>query len=157
MHERFMREALEQAALGAAAGEVPIGAVLVVEGCVVARAFNQPIGRTDPTAHAEVLVLREGARAANNYRLPQATLYVTIEPCIMCVGALVQARVREVVFGSAEPRTGALVSTLRGMELAGINHRFGVTGGVCEEECRAVLQAFFRTRRQAVGVAEDPA
>jgi tRNA(adenine34) deaminase len=153
-NQRFMREALEQAALGADAGEVPIGAVLVMENRVVARAFNQPIGRTDPTAHAEVLVLRDAARAAKNYRLPEATVYVTIEPCIMCVGALVQARVREVVFGSTEPRTGALVSTLRGMELAGINHRFEVSGGVCEEECRALMQSFFRAKRQAPGTAE---
>lgn len=151
-----MREALEQAALGANAGEVPIGAVLVLDDRVVARAFNQPIGRTDPTAHAEVLVLREAARALGNYRVTDAAVYVTIEPCIMCVGALVQARVRDVVFGAAEPRTGALVSTLRGMELAGLNHRFTVTGSVCEEECRALMQAFFRAKRQA-GVAEDPA
>jgi tRNA(Arg) A34 adenosine deaminase TadA len=157
LHERFMREALEQAARGADAGEVPIGAVLVVDDRVVARAFNQPIGCSDPTAHAEVLVLREAARAASNYRLPGATHYVTIEPCIMCVGALVQARVREVVFGAAEPRTGALVSTLKGMELGGINHRFEVTGGVCEEECRAVMQTFFRTKRQAFRAVEDPA
>jgi tRNA(Arg) A34 adenosine deaminase TadA len=152
-----MREALAQAALGAEAGEVPIGAVLVVGDRVAARAFNQPIGRSDPTAHAEVLVLRDASRTLKNYRLPEATLYVTIEPCIMCVGALVQARVREVVFGAAEPRTGALVSTLRGMELAGINHRFAVTGGVCEEECRAVMQAFFRAKRQAAAAVEDPA
>ena len=150
-----MREALEQAALGADAGEVPIGAVLVMDGRVVARAFNQPIGRVDPTAHAEVLVLRAAALAVGNYRLPDATLYVTIEPCIMCVGALVQARVREVVFGSAEPRTGALESTLRAMDLPGINHRFVVTGGVCEAECRELMQSFFRARRQTVGAVED--
>jgi tRNA(adenine34) deaminase len=154
-HESFMREALAEAGRAAEAGEVPIGAVLVMDDQVVARAFNQPIGRTDPTAHAEVLVLREAARAAGNYRLTGTVLYVTIEPCLMCVGALVHARVREVVFGAAEPRTGALVSTLRGMELAHLNHHFEVTGGVCEEECRAVMQAFFRARRQNGAAAED--
>ena len=111
MPAEFMRAALEQAKLGAAAGEVPIGAVLVVNGRIISEAFNQPIGSVDPTAHAEVLVLREAARALGNYRLTDATVYVTIEPCLMCVGALVHARVREVVYGATEPKTGALVCT----------------------------------------------
>ncbi len=146
--EPYMREAIAQARLGAASGEVPVGAVLVVDGAVVARAFNQPIGRTDPTAHAEILVLREGALAVQNYRLVDATLYVTIEPCLMCVGALVHARVREVVFGAPEPKTGALVSAVAGLELPGLNHRFAVTAGVCADECRELIQAFFRERRR---------
>jgi len=147
-HESFMREALAQARLGAGSGEVPVGAVLVVEGAVVARAFNQPIGRTDPTAHAEILVLREAAQAVANYRLVDATLYVTIEPCLMCVGALVHARVREVVFGAPEPKTGALVSAVRALDIPTLNHRFAVTSGVLEDECRELMQAFFRERRR---------
>jgi tRNA(adenine34) deaminase len=148
-HERFMRTALEQAGLGAAAGEVPIGAILVVNDSIVAEAFNQPIGSLDPTAHAEVLVLREAARALGNYRLTEATVYVTVEPCLMCVGALVHARVREVVYGATEPKTGALVSAVRALELPGLNHRFAITGGVLEAECRAVMQKFFWDRRRA--------
>ena len=146
-HEDFMRAALEQARLGAAAGEVPVGAVVVVNDRLIAQAFNQPIGSVDPTAHAEVLVLREAARAMGNYRLTDAVVYVTVEPCLMCVGALVHARVREVVYGAAEPKTGALVSAVSGLELPGLNHRFQVVGGVCEEECRALMQSFFRDRR----------
>ena len=149
-HETFMEAAIEQARRGVEAGEVPIGAVLVVNGEIVARAFNQPITSVDPTAHAEVLVLREAARAAGNYRLIDATVYVTLEPCLMCVGALVHARVREVVYGAAEPKTGALVSTLRALESPGLNHRFAVTGGVLEEQCRTLVQEFFRGQRAKV-------
>jgi tRNA(Arg) A34 adenosine deaminase TadA len=146
-HEEFMQAALEEARLGLASGEVPIGAVLVVDGSIVARAFNQPIRAADPTAHAEVLVVREAARRAANYRLMEATVYVTVEPCLMCVGALVHARVREVVYGAPEPKSGALGSTVNGVDLPGLNHRFAVTGGVLESECRALMQAFFRERR----------
>ena len=142
-----MQAALEQARLGLAAGEVPIGAVVASDGRVVARAYNQPIAAVDPTAHAEILVLREAARLLGNYRLTDATVYVTVEPCLMCVGALVHARVREVVYGAPEPRTGALVSVVRGLELPGLNHRFAVTGGVLEGECRELLQQFFRDKR----------
>ena len=147
MHEEFMRAALDEARRGLAAGEVPIGAVLVIDGRVVSRAFNQPIGAVDPTAHAEVLVLREAARAIGNYRLTGATVYVTVEPCLMCVGALVHARVGEVVYGAAEPKAGALVSSSRALESPGLNHRFAVTAGVLEDECRALIQQFFRGRR----------
>jgi len=148
-----MRAALEQARLGLAAGEVPIGAVLVVGDTVVASAFNQPISANDPTAHAEVLVLREAARVLGNYRLTDATVYVTVEPCLMCVGAMVHARVREVVYGAAEPKTGALSSTLRALESPGLNHRFAVTAGVLEDECRSIIQEFFREKRRG-GTAE---
>jgi tRNA(adenine34) deaminase len=142
-----MEMALEEARRGLAAGEVPIGAVIVVDGRIVARAYNQPISTSDPTAHAEMLVLREAGEAAGNYRLNGATLYVTVEPCLMCVGAIVHARVREVVYGAAEPKTGALVSAVRGLDLPGLNHRFKVVGGVCENECRELMQAFFKERR----------
>jgi tRNA(adenine34) deaminase len=145
-----MQEALDEARHALAAGEVPIGAVLVVGGRIVARAFNQPISTSDPTAHAEMLVLREAGRALGNYRLTEATVYVTVEPCLMCVGALVHARVREVVYGAPEPKTGALVSAVQGLELAGLNHRFAVTGGVLEEDCRRLVQEFFRERRRPV-------
>jgi tRNA(adenine34) deaminase len=148
VHDTFMAAALEEARRGLAAGEVPIGAVLVIGGRIVSRAFNQPIGAVDPTAHAEVLVLRDAARQAGNYRLTDATVYVTVEPCLMCVGALVHARVREVVYGAAEPKTGALVSTVRALDTPGLNHRFAVTGGVLEEDGRALLQAFFRDKRR---------
>ena len=148
-HEEFMTAALDQARRALASGEVPIGAVVVIDGRVVASGFNQPISGLDPTAHAEMIALREAARGAGNYRLTDATLYVTVEPCLMCVGALVHARVREVVYGAAEPKSGALVSVLRGLELPGLNHRFAVTGGVLEEECRGLVQLFFQERRQA--------
>jgi tRNA(adenine34) deaminase len=149
IHEDHMRAALEQARLGLGAGEVPIGAVLVVDDRIIARGFNQPIGAVDPTAHAEVLVLREAARAVGNYRLIDAVVYVTVEPCLMCVGALVHARVREVIYGAAEPKAGALVSASRTLERPGLNHRFGVTGGVLEADCRAIIQEFFREKRRA--------
>ena len=147
-HQPFMEAALEQARGGLAAGEVPIGAVIVVDGRIVARAFNQPVSTSDPTAHAEMLVLREAGKAAANSRLTEATLYVTLEPCLMCVGALVHARVREVVYGAREPKTGALVSAVHGLELAGLNHRFTVTGGVLADECRQIVQDFFKDRRR---------
>jgi tRNA(adenine34) deaminase len=148
IHEDFMREALAEAARALAAGEVPIGAVAVADGRIVARGFNQPISAMDPTAHAEIVVLREAARALGNYRLTGVTVYVTVEPCLMCVGALVHARVRDVVYGAAEPRSGALVSTMRGLDTPGLNHRFGVTGAILEAECRDLIQQFFRERRQ---------
>lgn len=146
--DSFMTAALDEARRGLAAGEVPVGAVLVIDDRIVARAFNQPIRAVDPTAHAEVLVLREAARLVGNYRLTEATVYVTVEPCLMCVGALVHARVREVVYGAEEPKSGALVSSVRALELPGLNHRFAVSAGVRAEECRAVIQDFFRERRQ---------
>ncbi len=142
-----MLAALDEARRGLAAGEVPIGAVLAVDGQIVARAFNQPIGAVDPTAHAEVLVLREAAQRLGNYRLTGATLYVTVEPCLMCVGALVHARVAHVVYGAPEPKTGALVSTVRALDVPGLNHRFDVFAGVLENECRELIQTFFRQKR----------
>lgn len=148
-----MGAALDQARLALAAGEVPVGAVLVVGDQVIARAFNQPISANDPTAHAEVLVLREAARVLGNYRLTDATVYVTVEPCLMCVGAMVHARVREVVYGAAEPKAGALVSAIRALESPGLNHRFAVTAGVLEDECRSIIQEFFRDRRRGAAGA----
>ena len=144
----YLGLALAMAREGLAAGEVPVGAVLVDEnGEILARAFNQPIGLHDPTAHAEILVLREGARLRGNYRLPGLSLYVTIEPCVMCLGAILAARVRRVVFGAPDPKGGACVSLFRIPEDARLNHRLEVTGGVREAECRELVQEFFRARR----------
>ena len=145
-HEPFMRLALAQAALARAAGEVPVGAIVVLDGAVVGSGYNQPIGTSDPTAHAEVLALREAARAAGNYRLAGATLYVTVEPCLMCVGAIVHARVATVVYGATDPKGGAVRSLLDPNTLP-LNHRFEAVEGVLAEECRQVLQEFFRSRR----------
>lgn len=147
-HESFMRQALLEARLGAQAGEVPVGAVVVVEGRIVGRGFNRPITSTDPTAHAEIVALREAARAVGNYRLTGATLYVTVEPCLMCAGALVHARVGLLVFGTTEPKAGAVVSTLQALEHGALNHRVDVMEGVLAEECRQVVQEFFQQRRQ---------
>ena len=124
MHDQWMRLALDQARRAEAAGEVPIGAVVVLDGQVIGRGFNRPISDVDPTAHAEMVALREAARAVGNYRLVGADVYVTLEPCLMCVGALVLARVRTVVFGAREPKTGALVSTTQPLEIPTLNHRF---------------------------------
>lgn len=147
MRDDFMQAALEQARLALSAGEVPVGAVLVIDDRIVARGFNQPIGAVDPTAHAEIRVLRDAAKAMGNYRLTDAVVYVTVEPCLMCVGALVHARVREVVYGAPEPKTGALVSSVRGLDVPGLNHRFAITGGVLEDECRDIIQQFFKDKR----------
>jgi tRNA(adenine34) deaminase len=142
-----MSLALAEARNAEAAGEVPVGCVIVLDDRVVGRGFNRPIASVDPTAHAEIVALRDAAREVGNYRLPGATLYVTIEPCLMCVGAMVHARIRRVVFGASEPKAGALGSTVRAQDAPGLNHRLEVTGGVLEEECRAALQAFFKARR----------
>ena len=147
VHDTLMAAALDEARRARDAGEVPIGAVVAIDGVIVGRGFNQPISACDPTAHAEIVAIRDAARITGNYRLTAATLYVTIEPCLMCVGALVHARVGTLVFGAAEPRTGAVTSTVRAAELAGHNHRFDVVSGVREAECRALIQVFFRERR----------
>jgi tRNA(adenine34) deaminase len=142
-----MSAALEQARRARDAGEVPIGAVIALSGEIVGRGFNQPISAADPTAHAEIVAIREAAARIRNYRLTGATLCVTIEPCLMCVGALVHARIATLVYGAAEPRTGAVVSTVRGGELPGHNHRFEVVSGVLEDDCRALIQTFFKEKR----------
>ena len=147
-HEHFMREAIVEARRALDAGEVPVGAVIVIDGRIVGRGFNQPIASRDPTAHAEIVALREAARTAANYRLAGSTLYVTIEPCLMCVGAMVHARVGTLVYGAAEPKSGAIVSAFAAHEMPGLNHRIEVQGGVLDEECRALVQAFFQDRRR---------
>ena len=146
-----MREALGLARQALERGEVPVGAVVVVDGEVAGRGFNQPISSVDPTAHAEIVALRDAARAVGNYRLTGATMCVTIEPCLMCVGALVHARIGRLAFGAAEPKAGAIFSAVRALEHPTLNHRFEVVGGVLEDDCREVLQAFFRDRRRDQG------
>jgi tRNA(adenine34) deaminase len=143
----FMRHALELAAATQGRGEVPIGAVLVREGVVLAEGSNRPIETCDPTAHAEIEALRAGGRALGSYRLTDTTLYVTLEPCVMCASAIVHARVRRVVFGAWDPRAGGAGSLLDVFGAPGLNHRVDVFGGVLAEECGAVLQRFFAERR----------
>lgn len=145
--DSLMMLALEQAILARDKGEVPIGAIVTLGDAIIGRGFNQPIGAGDPTAHAEIVAIREAARTIGNYRLTGATLVVTIEPCLMCVGALVHARIGTLVYGAAELRTGAIDSTVKGGELPGHNHRFEVVGGIRETECRTLLQRFFHERR----------
>jgi tRNA(adenine34) deaminase len=145
--EQLIEQALAEARRAEAAGEVPIGAVIALDDAIVGRGYNQPVSSGDPTAHAEIVAIRDAAARVGNYRLPGAVLAVTIEPCLMCVGALVHARIATLVFGAAEPRTGAVTSTVRGGELPGHNHRFAVVAGVREDECRELMQAFFRARR----------
>ncbi|HLC42177.1 MAG TPA: tRNA adenosine(34) deaminase TadA [Methylomirabilota bacterium] len=145
--EAFMTKALAEARLAFQESEVPVGAVVVLDDEIIGRGHNEPIGQSDPTAHAEILALREAARKTENYRLTGATLYVTLEPCAMCCGALVAARVDRVVFGAEDPKAGAAVSLYRLLDDARLNHQVAVTGGVLAEECSALLQQFFREKR----------
>lgn len=148
--EHWMRRALALAERGAAQGEVPVGAVVVLDGEVVGEGWNQPIGSSDPTAHAEVVALRQAAATLGNYRLPGACLYVTLEPCTMCVGALIHARVQRLVYGTVEPKAGAVRSQLRLLEQEFYNHRPSVTSGVLEQPCRDQLTGFFHQRRAQI-------
>jgi tRNA(adenine34) deaminase len=146
-YETLMDAALEEARRAGEVGEVPIGAVVAVDGEIVGRGFNQPIRSGDPTAHAEIVAIRGAARSVGNYRLTGATLCVTIEPCLMCVGALVHARIGMLVYGASEPKSGAVDSAVRFAELPGVNSRFDVVSGVREEACRALMRSFFKERR----------
>jgi tRNA(adenine34) deaminase len=147
-HETFMALALEEAKKAGQIGEVPVGAILVSEsGAVLATTHNQSIKLADPTAHAEVLALRKAALKINNYRLLDTTLYVTVEPCIMCMGAIVHARIARVVFGTTDPKWGAAGSLYNYAEDDRLNHRVEIIKGVCEPDCRSLMQAFFRARR----------
>ncbi len=143
----YMREALALAALAAAAGEVPVGAVVVKDGRVIGRGYNRPISSQDPTAHAEIVALRDAAQAEGNYRLPGCELYVTLEPCAMCVGAMVHARLARVVYGAKDPKTGACGSIVDLAAIAHWNHHGVFSGGVLAEECGAALRRFFAERR----------
>jgi tRNA(adenine34) deaminase len=145
--EMFMREALRLAREAEAAGEVPVGAVVVMGEEIVGRGFNRPIGLHDPTAHAEMLALREAARTLNNYRLSQAEVFVTLEPCVMCAGALVQARVRRLVFGSRDLRFGGVRSKFRLADSDLLNHRMSVEEGLLGADCVALIERFFQHKR----------
>jgi tRNA(adenine34) deaminase len=147
MHELFMGQALDLARQAAAAGEVPIGAVVVVEGRLAGRGANSPIAKNDPTAHAEILALREAALAVGNYRLEDATLYSTLEPCAMCAGALVAARVKRLVFGARDLRFGGVRSKFRIADSELLNHQVEIVEGILATECVELLQTFFEARR----------
>jgi tRNA(adenine34) deaminase len=146
----FMQKALELGREARRLGEVPVGAVVELDGRVIGEGFNQPIASHDPTAHAEVVALRDAARRIGNYRLTGATLYVTIEPCQMCVGAMIHARIARVVYGAREPKAGAIESAMRAHEHPSLNHRMEATGGILADECREVMQEFFKSRRETV-------
>ncbi len=143
----YMRLALEEAQAAARAGEVPVGAIVVLDGRVLARGSNRTIADCDPTAHAELIVLRGAAKQLGNYRLGGASLYVTIEPCSMCAGAMLQARIARLVYGCDDPKGGAVRSCFAVLDHPALNHRVEVTPGVLSEECAAALQAFFAARR----------
>ncbi len=142
-----MRAALVEARKAMTADEVPIGAIVAIDGAVVAAAFNQPISTVDPTAHAEIRAIRAAAQAMGNYRLTGATLCVTVEPCAMCVGALVHARIGTLIYGAVEPKTGAVISTLKLLDDPSWNHRVSVVSGVMASDCRALMQEFFQKKR----------
>jgi tRNA(adenine34) deaminase len=147
LDRQFMQQAIEQAQLAALAGEVPVGAVLVRDGQVISKAFNKPITNHDPSAHAEMLALRQAADAEQNYRLPGTTLYVTLEPCTMCAGAMLHARVDRIVYGAPDPKTGAAGSVVDVFASKQINHQTSVNGGIMAEECGQLLKTFFKERR----------
>jgi tRNA(adenine34) deaminase len=147
LDRQFMEQALEQAQLAAIAGEVPVGAVIVRNGVVLSKAFNKPITNHDPSAHAEMLALRQAALSEENYRLPGTTLYVTLEPCTMCAGAMLHARVDRIVYGAADPKTGAAGSVLNVFSSKQINHQTVIEGGVMGGECGQLLRDFFKERR----------
>ena len=146
--EEFMRLALDEAQRGLEAGEVPVGAVVVRDGLILGRAHNTPVRLADPTAHAEIMALREAGRRLGNYRLPGATLYVTVEPCPMCCVAALHARLARVVYGALDPKAGAVESLYRLLDDARLNHRVEAAGGVLAEECGAVLRRFFEPKRR---------
>jgi tRNA(adenine34) deaminase len=145
--EVWMQHALELAKQAEAAGEVPVGAVIVLDGDLIAEGWNQPISSSDPTAHAEIIALRQAGEKLGNYRLLDTELYVTLEPCPMCVGAILHARVKRVIFAATDPKTGALGGAYDLLNSVGHNHSFEVTKGVMEEQSRAMLQNFFKSRR----------
>jgi tRNA(adenine34) deaminase len=151
----LMRAALALAEEAWRQGEVPVGAVVVADGTIVGRGFNAPIERRDPTAHAEIAALRDAARALGNYRLPGCDLYVTLEPCPMCAGAIMQARIRRLVYGAADPKTGACGSVVDLFAESRLNHRTAVAGGVLADECGALLKRFFAERRDRASSAEE--
>jgi tRNA(adenine34) deaminase len=153
MNESFMREALLLATQAAACDEVPVGAVVVCDGMIVGRGYNQPISRKDPSAHAEIMALRDAAARLGNYRLTGCSLYVTLDPCVMCVGAIIHARIARVVFGAADPKTGAAGSVIDLFAETRLNHHCEAAGGLLAQECGALLSGFFAARRSKTALA----
>lgn len=147
MDEYFMQHALTLAKRAESEGEVPVGAVLIKDDCIIAQGWNQPIQSHNPTAHAEIIALRNAAEKLKNYRLNQTTLYVTLEPCVMCVGAMIHARINRLVFAATDPKTGAVCSVFHLLDAAYHNHRVQWTGDICAQESAAILTAFFKVRR----------
>lgn len=147
--EYFMSRALDLARMAQALGEVPVGAVVVMHQEIVGRGYNQPIARHDPSAHAEIMAMRDACQRIGNYRLPECDLYVTLEPCLMCAGAMMHARLRQVIFGAPDPKTGVAGSVLDVFQDVRLNHHTRITGGIMAAECGALLSAFFRARRGA--------
>jgi tRNA(adenine34) deaminase len=147
--ELWMEEALREAQRALALGEVPVGAVVVCEGRVVGRGCNRPLSANDPTAHAEILALREAGQALGNYRLPDCALYVTVEPCAMCAGAILHARIRRLIYGAEDHKAGAVHSTLQVLNHPKLNHKVEVSSGVLAARCMDLVQTFFREKRQA--------
>ena len=143
----WMQHAFELARKAEASGEVPVGAVIVADGRIIGQGFNSPISTSDPTAHAEIIALRDAALHMRNYRMPGTTLYVTLEPCMMCAGAMVHARVERLVYGAADPKTGIIDSHLNLLDQETVNHRIQVTSGVMQDECSSILRTFFRNKR----------
>jgi tRNA(adenine34) deaminase len=152
-----MRAALEQAQLAWNAGEVPVGAVVVKDGVIIGRGYNQPIGRHDPTAHAEIVAMRQAAEALGNYRLPGCELYVTLEPCLMCSGAMMHARISRIVYGAPDPKTGACGSVIDVFAQEQLNHHASTEGGVLADDCAGMLKSFFAARRAAAQAARRTA
>src|ERR1022692_1409611 len=149
----FIKEALAEASIGASMGEVPVGAIIVIEGKIVGRGHNLPISSKDPTAHAEMIAIREAARIVGAYRLPDAVMYVTLEPCVMCVGAATHARLASIKYGARDEKAGALGSVFDIGRDGRLNHRIAVVGGLMEEECASILRDFFKSRRENKGIA----
>lgn len=156
-NERYMRAALEQAQLAWNEGEVPVGAVVVKDGVIVGRGYNQPIGRHDPTAHAEIVAMRQAAEALGNYRLPGCELYVTLEPCVMCSGAMMHARISRIVYGAPDPKTGACGSVIDVFGNGQLNHHATTEGGLLADDCAGMLKSFFAARRAAAQQARRTA
>nr|MBT6355393.1 tRNA adenosine(34) deaminase TadA [Pelagibacteraceae bacterium] len=146
--EKWMQIAIREANLAKNKGEVPVGAIIIQNNRIIAKAHNSPISKNDPTAHAEVLVIRNASKKLQNYRLPGTTLYVTLEPCAMCLGAVIHARINRIVFGTSDPKSGVCGSTANLTSEAFFNHKIIVNGGILEKECKKILQSFFKLRRQ---------
>ncbi len=148
--EHWMNEAITEARKAAVADEVPVGAIVVLDNTIIGRGFNRPISSCDPTAHAEIIALRDAAKTINNYRLIKASLYVTLEPCTMCAGAIVHSRIERLIYGASEPKAGVVHSQRRLLEEPYFNHNIEVCSGICKDECSTIISSFFAKRREQI-------